>query len=121
MILAKSSSVTLDGSATITFWLGVAISYFWFCGLRMTRNAPGSVALEVFVAPFSIYAPSVSVAVAKRHPKGKPAGFSPLVAAVSLSWVKPSVAAGVPLYVMTAGASAVAGVSVEITFALNPY
>ena len=97
MILASSASVTLAGSATVTFSVGVAISYFWFCGLSTTRNAPGSVAVELPTALFSISAPSVSVAVAYRHPKGKPAGFSPLVAAVSLSCVKPSVAAGVPL------------------------
>ena len=64
MILASSASVTLAGSATVTFSVGVAISYFWFCGLSTTRNAPGSVAVEPPVAIFSISAPSVSVAVA---------------------------------------------------------
>ena len=64
MILASSASVTLAGSATVTFSLGVAMSYFWFCGLSTTRNAPGSVAFEEPTALFSIRAPSVSVAVA---------------------------------------------------------
>ena len=64
LILAKSASVTLAGSATVTFSVGVAISYFWVCPLSITRNAPGSVAVELPTALFSINAPSLSIAVA---------------------------------------------------------
>ena len=43
LILAKSSSVTLDGSATVTFSVGVAISYFLVCAFNTKVTAPGSV------------------------------------------------------------------------------
>ena len=64
MIDWRSVSLKLLGSATVTFAVGSVTSYFWVCGLSMTRNDPGSVAFEEPTALFVISAPSASVAVA---------------------------------------------------------
>ena len=95
LILSNSASVTLLASDTATLSACATswISYFWVCGLRTTTKEPGSSAPVAFPV---ISPPSASVARKKRHPKTTPGGFSPLVAAFSLSCVKFPSGAGVP-------------------------
>ena len=117
LTLANSASVTFEASvtATLSASAGVWISYFNVWGLRITLTAVGSVAS----LPFPLAsAPSLSIAFTKRHPNGVPPFW---IAFSNFSFVKSPSGAGVPVYVITVGFSAVAVVSEVNLFAVNPY
>ena len=116
----NSASVTFEASVTgsLSACATSLISYFKVCGLSTTLTAVGSVAS----LPFPLAsAPSLSMAFTKRHPKAIPGGFSPLVTSFNLASVNVPSGAGVPVYVITAGLSAVTVVSEVNLFAVNPY
>ena len=117
LTLANSVSVTFEASvtATLSASAGVLISYFRVCGLRMTLTAVGSAAVPP--SPLAS-APSLSTAFTKRHPNGVPPFW---IAASNFSFVKFPSGAGVPVYVITVGFSAVAVVSEVNLLAVNPY
>ena len=117
LILSNSLSVTLltSDTTTLSASAGVLISYFWVWGLRITLTAVGSVTS----LPFPLAsAPSLSIAFTKRHPSGVPPSW---IAFSNFSFVNDPSGAGVPVYVITAGFSAVAVVSEVNLFAVNPY
>ena len=117
LIFSNSLSVTLltSDTTTLSASAGVLISYFWVWGLRITLTAVGSVTS----LPFPLAsAPSLSMAFTKRHPNGVPPSW---IAFSNFSFVNFPSGAGVPVYVITAGFSSVAGVSVVNLFAVNPY
>ena len=117
LIFSNSLSVTLltSDTTTLSASAGVWISYFKVWGLRITLTAVGSVAS----LPFPLAsAPSLSMAFTKRHPSGVPPSW---IAFSNFSFVKSPSGAGVPVYVITAGFSAVAVVSEVNLLAVNPY
>ena len=115
--MSNSASVTLLASATATLSAsaGVLMSYFKVCGLRITLTAVGSATVPP--SPLAS-APSLSIAFTKRHPNGVPPFW---IAFSNFSFVKSPSGAGVPVYVITVGFSAVAVVSEVNLFAVNPY